>query len=38
MTPIEVSEPQATGRLLAELMTGETPFADPGPYSVERFG
>jgi D-amino-acid dehydrogenase len=28
----------ATGRLLAELMTGETPFADPGPYSVERFG
>jgi D-amino-acid dehydrogenase len=28
----------ATGRLLAELMTGETPFADPSPYSVERFG
>src|ERR1700731_4525823 len=28
----------ATGRLLAEMMTGETPFADPGPYSVERFG
>jgi D-amino-acid dehydrogenase len=27
----------ATGRLLAEMMTGETPFADPGPYSVERF-
>jgi D-amino-acid dehydrogenase len=28
----------ATGRLLAEMMTGETPFADPGPYAVERFG
>jgi D-amino-acid dehydrogenase len=28
----------ATGRLLAEMMTGETPFADPNPYAVERFG
>jgi D-amino-acid dehydrogenase len=28
----------ATGRLLAEMMTGETPFADPSPYAVERFG
>lgn len=28
----------ATGRLLAELMTGQTPFADPGPFAVERFG
>jgi D-amino-acid dehydrogenase len=27
----------ATGRLLAELMTGATPFCDPKPYSVERF-
>ena len=27
----------ATGRLLAELMTGETPFADPTPFSAERF-
>jgi D-amino-acid dehydrogenase len=27
-----------TGRLLAELMTGETPFADPKPFAVERFG
>ncbi len=27
-----------TGRLLAEMMTGETPFADPKPYAVERFG
>jgi D-amino-acid dehydrogenase len=27
----------ATGRLLAEMMTGETPFADPSPYAVERF-
>ncbi len=28
----------ATGRLLAEMMTGETPFADPVPFAVERFG
>jgi D-amino-acid dehydrogenase len=28
----------ATGRLLAEVMTGETPFADPKPFAVERFG
>ena len=28
----------ATGRLLAEMMTGETPFIDPAPYSVKRFG
>ncbi len=28
----------ATGRLLAEMMTGETPFTDPKPYAVERFG
>ena len=28
----------ATGRLLAEIMTGETPFADPTPVAVERFG
>ncbi|HKU09290.1 MAG TPA: FAD-binding oxidoreductase, partial [Bradyrhizobium sp.] len=28
----------ATGRLLAELMTGESPFADPTPFAVERFG
>jgi D-amino-acid dehydrogenase len=27
-----------TGRLLAEMMTGETPFADPKPFMVERFG
>ena len=26
-----------SGRLLAEMMTGETPFADPAPFSVERF-
>ncbi len=25
------------GRLLAELMTGETPFTDPRPYGAERF-
>jgi D-amino-acid dehydrogenase len=28
----------ATGRLLAEVMTGETPFADARPFAVERFG
>lgn len=28
----------ATGRLVAEMMVGETPFANPAPYSVERFG
>ena len=27
-----------TGRLLAEMMTGEAPFTDPAPYGVERFG
>jgi D-amino-acid dehydrogenase len=28
----------ATGRLLAEMMTGETPFADPKPFAAARFG
>jgi hypothetical protein len=28
----------ASGRLLAEMITGETPFADPAPFAVERFG
>jgi D-amino-acid dehydrogenase len=28
----------ATGRLLAEMMTGQTPFVDPAPYAAERFG
>ena len=28
----------ATGRLLAEMMTGETPFADPTPFAAGRFG
>jgi D-amino-acid dehydrogenase len=27
----------ATGRLLAEMMTGETPFADPKPFAADRF-
>jgi D-amino-acid dehydrogenase len=27
-----------TGRLLADLMTGEAPFVDPAPFSAERFG
>jgi D-amino-acid dehydrogenase len=26
-----------TGRLLAEMMTGEAPFTDPSPYSAGRF-
>jgi D-amino-acid dehydrogenase len=26
-----------TGRLLAEMMTGEVPFTDPNPYAPERF-
>jgi D-amino-acid dehydrogenase len=26
-----------TGRLLAEMMTGATPFCDPAPYGAERF-
>ena len=27
----------STGRMLAEMMTGETPFIDPAPYRAERF-
>ncbi len=27
-----------TGRLLAEMVTGEQPFTDPKPYAAERFG
>lgn len=27
-----------TGRLVAEMMTGATPFCDPVPYRAERFG
>jgi D-amino-acid dehydrogenase len=26
-----------TGRLIAEMVTGETPFTDPAPYRVDRF-
>src|SRR4051794_10895273 len=26
-----------TGRLMAEMISGETPFVDAGPYSAERF-
>jgi D-amino-acid dehydrogenase len=26
-----------TGRLLAEMMTGDAPFVDPGPFRAERF-
>ena len=28
----------ATGRLVAEMMTGATPFCDPAPFGAERFG
>jgi len=28
----------ATGRLIAELMAGETPFCDPDAFSAHRFG
>ena len=27
-----------TGRLIAEMITGATPFCDPTPYAAERFG
>jgi D-amino-acid dehydrogenase len=27
-----------TGRLIAEMVTGETPFVDPEPYGAARFG
>jgi len=27
----------ATGELLAQMMTGETPYCDPAPYSAQRF-
>jgi D-amino-acid dehydrogenase len=27
-----------TGRLVAEMITGEAPFVDPAPYSAARFG
>ncbi len=27
----------ATGRLISEMMAGETPFVDPAPYRAERF-
>ena len=27
----------ATGRLLADMITGATPFCDPAPYGAERF-
>ena len=27
----------ATGRLIAEMTTGEQPFMDPTPYRIDRF-
>ncbi len=32
-----LTQAASSGRLLAEMMCGETPFADPSPYRVERF-
>ncbi len=32
-----LTQAASSGRLLAEMMTGETPFADTKPYRVERF-
>jgi D-amino-acid dehydrogenase len=32
-----VSTSPATGRLIAELITGAEPHIDPSPYSVNRF-
>jgi D-amino-acid dehydrogenase len=26
-----------TGRLVAEIMTGQAPFTDPAPYAATRF-
>jgi D-amino-acid dehydrogenase len=28
----------ATGRLVAEMLTGEAPHIDPAPYRLARFG
>jgi glycine/D-amino acid oxidase-like deaminating enzyme len=36
--PLGLTLGPATGRLLAEMMTGATPFCDPAPYRAERFG
>ena len=33
-----LTQAASSGRLLAELMCGQTPFIDPTPYRVERFG
>ena len=27
-----------TGHLIADMMTGTTPFTDPAPFRAERFG
>jgi D-amino-acid dehydrogenase len=27
-----------TGRLIAEMLTGEAAFVDPAPFAAERFG
>lgn len=32
-----LTQAASSGRLLAEMMCGETPFADPLPYRLERF-
>jgi D-amino-acid dehydrogenase len=32
-----LTQAASSGRLLAEVMCGQTPFIDPSPYRVERF-
>jgi D-amino-acid dehydrogenase len=34
---IGLSTATATGKLLAELVTGQTPFIDPTPFGIRRF-
>ena len=34
---LEITLGPVSGRLVAELITGERPFTDPAPYSATRF-
>ena len=34
----EAAASPVSGRLLAELMSGEAPLVDPAPFRAERFG
>ena len=33
-----LTQAASSGRLMSEMMTGQTPFTDPKPYRIERFG